>query len=77
MLVWKKTSKLTATEEECKETIDDTTITQNKTVAVTKYVENCKPFIASSILFVASSIILTGLVVYFYCKSKPNNVLPY
>ena len=56
---------------------DTTTITQNKTVLISKHVENCKPFVASSILFVSVSLILTGIVVYFYVKSRQKDVLPY
>ena len=41
---------------------------QNKTVSIIKYVENCKPFVALSILLVSVSIILTGIVVYFHVK---------
>ena len=63
----KKAAKLIT--EECEEIIDDTTtITQNKTVSVTKFVENCKPFATSSILFVSVSVILTGIMIYFYAK---------
>ena len=61
-------------EKECDEITD---IKQNKTVLITKYVENCKPFVASSILFVSVSIILTGIVIYFHCKSKNRDILPY
>ena len=70
----KKAAKLT-TGEECEEIIDD--ILNNKTISVTKYVENCKPFVASSILFVSVSIILTGIMIYFYIKSNNKNVLPH
>ena len=53
-----KAAKLTT--EECEEIIaDTTTVTQNKTVLITRHVENCKPFVASSILFVSVSVILT------------------
>ena len=69
-----KVSKLIS-EEECEEIIDD--ITQNKTVSVTKYVENCKPFVALSILFMSVSLILTGVMVCFYCKLKSNDILPH
>ena len=65
----KKASKLTT--EEFEEIIDDTTtITQNKTIAVKELVENWKPFLASSILFLSVSIILTGIMIYFCVKSK-------
>ena len=66
------------TTEECEEIIDDTTkITQNKTIVIKELVESCKPLVASSILFLSVSTILTGLFVYFYCKSKSRDVLPY
>ena len=46
----KKAAKLTT--EECEEIFDDTTtITQNKTSVIKELVENCKPFVASSISF--------------------------
>ena len=72
----KKAAKLTT--EECEEIINNiTTITPNKTIITKELVENCKPFVASSILFLSVSAILKGLFVYFYCKSKSRNVLPY
>ena len=53
-------------------------IVQVKTIALIKKIEfnsiecnsteNCKPFVASSILFVCVSVILTGIMIYFYCK---------
>ena len=70
----KKAAKLT-TGEECEEIVDD--ITQNKTALIKKLLENCKPFVASSILFVSVSVILTGIVVYLYVKSKNKNDLLY
>ena len=64
----KKAAKLTT--EECEEITDaTTTITQNKTIVIKELVENCKPVVASSILFVSVSVILTGIAVYFYVKS--------
>ena len=69
----KKAAKLAI--EECEEIIDD--ITQNKTISITKYVENCKRFVVSSILFVSVSIILTGTMIYFYVKSRNRDILPY
>ena len=72
----KKAAKLTT--EECEEIIDDTTaITKNKTVLITKHVENCKPFVASSIFFVSVSVILAGIVVYFHVNSRQKYVVPY
>ena len=47
---------------------------ENKTVTLIKIVKNCKPFIGVSILFLCLSIILTGIMIYFYLKSKNNNV---
>ena len=58
----KKASKLI---EECEE---KNGFTQNKKI-LTRYIENCKPFVASSILLVSVSIILTGIVIYFCVKS--------
>ena len=73
----KKAAKLT-TEEECEETNDSiTTITQNKTIIVKEFVENCKPFVVSSILYLLVTIILTGLLIYFYVRSRSKNYLPY
>ena len=72
----KKIAKLTT--EECEEIIDDTTtITQNKTIVIKELVENCKPFVASSISFVSVSVILTGIVIYSCVKSQNRDVLPY
>ena len=70
----KKAAKLTR-KEECEEIIDS--ITQNKNNCIKGIGKNCKPFIALSILFVSVSIILTGIVVYFYVKSRHNDVLPH
>ena len=55
---------------ECKE------FPKNKTITLIKKVKYCKPFIGVSVLFLCVSIILTGIMIYFYLKSK-NNVLPY
>ena len=49
----------------------------HKTISITKYVENCKPFVPSSILFVPESVIVTGIMIYFYVKSRNRNFLPY
>ena len=54
--------------EEYEKEIND--ITQSKTISITKYIENCKPFVASSILFVSVSIILTGTMIHFLCEIK-------
>ena len=50
---------------------------ENKTIILIKKVKDCKPFIGASILFLCVSIILIGIMIYFYLKSKNNNVLPY
>ena len=70
---FKKVAKLIVEEEECDIETDD--IVQNKTITLIK--KNWKPFVASSILFVCVSVILTGIMTYFYCKSRNKNVLPY
>ena len=67
-------AKLITTEEYDVETDD---IVQKQTVTLIKKIENCKPFVASSILFVAVSIIFTGIMVYFCLKSRNEDVLPY
>ena len=61
--------------EECEEIIDNKTVPakkHNKIVSIkehNKYLDNsldsCKPFVASSILFLLVSVIITGLFVYF------------
>ena len=50
---------------------------ENKTITLIEKVKDCKPFIRVSILFLCVSIILKGIMIYFYLKSKYNNVLPY
>ena len=70
----KKGAKLMV-EGKCDEIVDD--ILQNKTISITKQVENCKPLVASSILFVSVSMILTGIMIYFYVKSRNRDILPY
>ena len=51
---------------------------ENKTITLIKKVKDCKRFIDVSILFLFVSITLTGIMIYFYLKSKNNNnVLPY
>ena len=62
-----KAAKLTA-EEKCEEIYDIKTA-NNKTILIKKTLEDCKPFVASSVLFVSVSIISIGLFIYFYCKS--------
>ena len=43
---------------------------ENKTITLTKKVKDCKLFIGVSILFLCVSITLTGIMIYFYLKSK-------
>ena len=62
-------------EEECEEIVDD--ILNDKTVSITKQIQNCKPFVASSILFVSVSIVVRGIMIYFYVKSRKNDILPF
>ena len=61
-------------EKKCDEIVD---IKQNKKVLITKQIENCKPFVVLSIIFVSVSIILTGIMIYFYVKSRNRDILPY
>ena len=49
---------------------------ENKTVTVIKK-KNCKPFVASRVLFVCIAAISTGIMIYFCIKSRNINVLPY
>ena len=49
---------------------------KNKTTFIKK-INNCKPFIGVSILFLSVSIILIGIMVSFYLKLKNNSILPY
>ena len=73
----KKTAKLVI-KEECDVEIDEfKKESENKTVALIKKIENCTPFVTSSILFVYVSVITTGIMIYFCLKSKSNNALPY
>ena len=49
---------------------------ENKTTLIKK-VKDCKPFIGVSVLFLSVLITLTGIMIYFYLKSKNKYVLPY
>ena len=50
---------------------------KNKTTTtLIKKINNRKPFIGVSVLFLCITIILIGIMIYFYLKSR-NNVLPY
>ena len=63
----KKTAALIA--EECDvETDEFLEIVKNKTVTLIKKVKDCKPFVASSILFICVLVISTGIMIYCYCK---------
>ena len=70
---FKKAAKLMV-EGECKEIVG---IKGNDTITLIKKVENCKPFVASFVLFVSVSIILTGIMIWFCLKSRNRDVLPY
>ena len=77
----KEAARLT---EECEEVSDNITtkhneIALNKTILIKErnLVEICKPFIASSFLFLLVVIILTRLLIYFYINSQSKNYLPY
>ena len=71
---FKKVAKLITTEE-CDVEIHG--IVQNKTMTLIKSIENCKLFVASSILFVSVSVILTAIMIYFCLKSRNKSVLPH
>ena len=61
-------------EEECD--IEASEKMKNKTVTLVKKIRNRKPFVASSVLLLCVSVIMTGTMNYFCLKSK-NNVLLY
>ena len=66
--------------EECEEIIDNKTLPvkkYNKTVLIKQStsLSSCKPFAASSILFLLISVIITGLFVNFYVKSQSKRKL--
>ena len=71
---FKKAAKLIV-EKECDVETND--VIENKKTTLIKKIENCKPFVASSILFVSASIILSGVMIYFCLKSRNKDVLPY
>ena len=71
---FKKAAKLIKTEE-CDVEVND--ILQNRTITLIKKIKNCKSFVASSILFVSVSIILSGIMIYFCLKWRNRGVLPY
>ena len=49
---------------------------ENQTTLIKK-VKDCRPFIGVSVLFLSVLITLTGIMIYFYLKSKNKYVLPY
>ena len=61
-------------EEECD--IETSEKMKDKTVTLVKKIRNRKPFVASSVLLLCVSVIMTGTMNYFCLKSK-NNVLLY
>ena len=64
--------------EKCEEIDNDINyVIQNKTITLIKKIENCKPFISVSILFLCISIISTGMMIYFCLKSRKSNALLY
>ena len=65
----KKLAALVETEECDVETDKIKNVFINKTATLIKKVKDCKPFVTSSILFLCVSIILTGIMIYFYLKS--------
>ena len=75
----KKLAKLVSIEECDVETYEIKSFSDNKTTEckkLIKKVENCKPFIGISILFLLVSLIFGGIIIHFYLKFK-NNILPY
>ena len=63
--------------DEIKNVSECKALPENKTITLIKKVKNCKPFIGVSVSFLCVSIALTGIMIYFYLKSKNDNVLPY
>ena len=62
-------------EEECD--VETNEKIKNKIITIIRKIENCKPFVASSILFVCVLIIVTGIMIILSIKSRSNNVLPF
>ena len=77
--------KKAALTEECEEIIDNKTLSihnktllikkHNKTVSIKGNIDSCKPFVVSSILFLAVSVILIGLFTDFYNNSQSKRKL--
>ena len=75
----KKLAALIETEEcnvETDKIVECKKFPKNKTITLIKKMQNCRPFISVSILFLCFSIALIGIMVYF-CLRLKNNVLPY
>ena len=54
--------------EQCEEIIDNEAVSISKTITT---LDSCKRFVASSVLFLSVSALLTGVFIYFYFKSPP------
>ena len=63
--------------DEIKNVSECKALPENKTITLIKKVKDCKPLIGVSILYHCVSITLTGIMIYFYLKSKNKYVLPY
>ena len=72
--------------EECEEIIDNKTLLikenvsikkYNKTVSITENIslDSCKPFVASSVLFLLVSVIFTGLFIHFFVNLQSKRKL--
>ena len=72
-----KTEECDTETDEIKNVSECKAFPENKTITLIKKVKDCKSFIGVSSLFLCVSIILTGIMICFYLKSKNNNVLPY
>ena len=66
--------------EKCEEIIDNKTLSRkkyNKTVSMKEnnLINSCKPFVASSVLFLLVSVIITGLFIYFHVNLQSKRKL--
>ena len=74
--------------KECEENIDENKIIRNQTLSIKEYNKSinkdlntssisdpCKPYIASSILFLLISVVISRAFVYFYLNSCPKKEL--
>ena len=57
--------------EECEAIIDNKTVSIKENISL----NSCKPFVASSLLFLLVIVIITGAFVYFYVKFQPKRKL--